>query len=182
MRAVTIHIGDVYASTSPCLVRTILGSCISVCLYDAHARVGGMNHFLLPAAGGDAGLPTRYGVHAMEVLINALMRRGAERARLRAKVFGGASVLALSRAVPNVAEENTRFVNRFLATEGIAVTSRCLGGSRPLQVRFETHTGRAYVRAVGATRADALAEREQRFRTAVLHEMTADAATRVTLF
>lgn len=182
VRNVTIHIGGVYASATPTLVRTVLGSCISVGLYDEHVGVGGMNHFLLPSAGTDASLPTRYGVNAMEVLINALMRRGAERSRLRAKVFGGVFVLGFTPAASTAAEENVRFVERFLATEEIRVVGRCLGGRKPLQVRFETQGGRAFVRLLGALRPDELLGNEERFRMRIQREMRSSAARRVTLF
>src|SRR5580658_1868975 len=89
----SIHIGEIFASREPAVVRTVLGSCIAVCLRDPVAGVGGMNHFLLPYGGHNELASARYGIHAMELLINDCMKVGADRAKLEAKVFGGGHVL-----------------------------------------------------------------------------------------
>lgn len=155
--------GGVYASGERELVRTVLGSCVAACLYDPVARVGGMNHFMLPD-GGSGGLPTRYGVHAMEVLINQIMRRGGERRRLRAKAFGAASLLDVSAGGGDVALANARFVREFLATERIPLLAERLGGERPLDVRMVPCTGQVFVRALGPERAAEAALQERRYR------------------
>src|SRR5690349_15585026 len=87
-----VPIGDVFAGKRPTVVRTVLGSCIAVCLRDPWAHVGGMNHFLLPAGAQGQQGSARYGVQAMEMLINACMQHGADRRCLEAKVFGGGYV------------------------------------------------------------------------------------------
>ncbi|MGH7767165.1 MAG: chemotaxis protein CheD, partial [Candidatus Binatia bacterium] len=93
VKEVSIHIGGVFASRDPTVVRTVLGSCVSACLFDPLTNVGGMNHFMLPDGEPDGDQPTRYGINAMEVLINEIMKLGGERRRLRAKVFGAGHVL-----------------------------------------------------------------------------------------
>jgi chemotaxis receptor (MCP) glutamine deamidase CheD len=108
-----------------------------------------MNHFMLPdGVSGDQ--PARYGVHAMELLINEIMKLGGERSRLRAKVFGAANVIRMERSTVDVGRDNAEFVRRFLATERIPIDGEKLGGTRPLEVRMETATGRIRARELGA--------------------------------
>jgi chemotaxis receptor (MCP) glutamine deamidase CheD len=158
--AVSIQSGGVYAAAGPGLVRTVLGSCVAACLWDPTAGVGGMNHFMLPG-GNDDEMPARFGVHAMELLVNELMRLGADRRSLRAKAFGGARVLA-STSRPGVAEANAAFVQEFLAREGIPLVASKFGGERPYEVRFEPCTGRAFVRQL-ARSGDAVERAEQHY-------------------
>ena len=94
----------------------------------------------------------------MEMLINEIMRRGGDRRRLRAKVFGGASVLKEFAGGREVARGNAEFVRRFLTDENIPILAEKLGGTNPIEVRFETHTGRAFARDGGRARQSATAE------------------------
>lgn len=158
-----IHMGGMYCSSHPTLVRTLLGSCVSVCLFDASRRIGGMNHFLLPEGRERGGRALAYGVHAMEVLINAIMRRGGERRRLRAKAFGGAELLSRSDPRASVATRNVEFVRKYLEDESIPLVGEKLGGSHPLDLRFETHSGRAFARSVGTARIKSTAAEEAAF-------------------
>lgn len=121
---------------------TLLGSCVSVCLWDPHAAVGGMNHFLLPIgpAGTNDG-PLRYGAHSIEVLINALLRGGARRADLRAKLFGGARISARLR---DIGTANAVFARNYLATEDIPCLAESLGGASARRVLFRPTTGQAH--------------------------------------
>jgi chemotaxis receptor (MCP) glutamine deamidase CheD len=92
-----IHIGGVRAAREPSVLKTVLGSCIAVCLTDPVARIGGMNHFMLPAPGDGSEEPwgaARYGIHAMDLLVGAMLKAGADRLRLQARLFGGASLRA----------------------------------------------------------------------------------------
>jgi len=130
------------------MISTILGSCVAVCLRDPIIRVGGMNHILLPdAAGGRLGA-ARFGASDMERLMNALIKRGAQRERLEAKVFGGAAVVA---GLSDIGARNTAFVRGFLAAEGILTISENVGGDRARQVRYWPESGRAQHRFVGLT-------------------------------
>lgn len=149
---IDLNIGGVEASHRPALLRTLLGSCISVCLWDREARCGGMNHFMLPQGPASGGDPARFGVHAMDLLIGALQRQGGERDRLVAKVFGGASVLSSVLKTNRVPEQNIDFIDRFMKTEGIPVVARDLGGVKGRLVYFLTDTGQAFVKQLGQAR------------------------------
>ena len=133
--------GEFAVTDDPNIVLTaILGSCVACCLHDPIARVGGMNHFLLPGdeSSGDDSL--RYGVNSMELLINGLFRRGARRDRIEAKLFGGARVLA---GLSDVGAQNAAFARRFLKEEGIPCIGESLGGNQARRVRFSPTTGAA---------------------------------------
>ena len=93
----SIIVGDVFASDEPALVATVLGSCVAACMYDPVTQVGGMNHFMLPQANRET-TSAAFGIHAMELLINKIMRLGGDRRRLQAKHFGGASGLTMTGA------------------------------------------------------------------------------------
>lgn len=122
------------------VLSTVLGSCIAACLWDNRARVGGMNHFLLPDGSGEDAHSLRYGLHAMELLINGLLRQGAERHGLRAKLFGGAHLLP---HLPDIGGRNFRFARDFLLREGIAHVGGSVGGDRGRRIRFWPVQGRA---------------------------------------
>lgn len=145
MRRISIVQGEHAVVGEPDVVlSTVLGSCIAVCLQDPVAKLGGMNHFLLSEPGHGAELGPqdlqRYGIHAMEVLINALMSRGAERGRLKAHCYGGAQVVA---GLGDIGAENGAFARRFLATEGITVAHEDLGGRHARRVEFMPYLGRS---------------------------------------
>ena len=131
-------------------VSTLLGSCVAACLHDPVARVGGMNHFLLPGGEGDRGHAERFSVHAMELLVNALLARGASRSRIEAKLFGGASTM---QGLSDIGAMNAGFAVRFLGREGIHVASSCLGGDRGRRIQFWPVSGRARRRFMAATEA-----------------------------
>ena len=138
-----IHLleGQYAVSGDPAVVlTTMLGSCVAACLRDAQAKVGGMNHFLLPGDEAQGREAARYGAYAMEVLINALMARGARRARLTAKLFGGGQLL---QGLTNVGDRNIEFAERFLEREGIALTGGSVGGPHARKVQFWPVSGRA---------------------------------------
>ena len=144
-----IHIvqGEQYVDDNPnTVLTTILGSCISACIWDKTIGLGGMNHFLLP--GTDAGSQQRmlegdamrFGVHAMELLVNGLLRRGAQRHRLQAKLFGGARMI---KGLTDIGELNATFAERFLKAEGIAIAGGSLRGEQGRRIQFWPVTGRA---------------------------------------
>jgi chemotaxis receptor (MCP) glutamine deamidase CheD len=159
---VSIHIGDLCVSAHPTTVRTVLGSCVAVCLFDPVVRIGGMNHFLLPRGSRDGQGAARFGVHSMELLINAMMKLGADRERFVAKVFGAAHVLAGRVAGKSVSQDNSEFVQQFLKDEGIPVVGGRLGGTLPLSVRFETETGRAQAKTLGRDQIASIENEEQK--------------------
>ena len=159
-----MHVGGVHASAEPTVIKTLLGSCVAVCLWDARTRAGGMNHFLLPDDGLDGGGldATRFGVHAMDCLIGEMLKLGADPRRVVAKVFGGASVLALNGRAGAVPGANLSFVRAFLVREGIHVAATSVGGTLPRQVRFFTDSGKALVRRVVTPKARAIVAEEER--------------------
>jgi chemotaxis protein CheD len=121
-------------------ILTILGSCVAVCLFDATCGKGGMNHFLLPRGPRGTDSP-RFGEVAMPILLAQVLRLGATRATLEAKVFGGARVLAPSTARRDLGSENVEMALAFLHAEGIAVTARQTGGTQGRKLIFQTTDG-----------------------------------------
>lgn len=174
LREVTIYIGDVYAGGQPTLVKTLLGSCISVCLWDPETGVGGMNHFMLPRAlANKAEESSRFGIHAMDLLIGAIMKAGGERARLRAKVFGGGHVLGIAESEDSVPRQNIKFVREFMRLEGFPVLASDVGGHAARQVHFETHSGRALVKRLRSAEVRSqIANEEQKPQVPAFGEVT----------
>lgn len=124
------------------VLSTLLGSCVAACLWDEAAQVGGMNHFLLPVARsrGEAQATLSEGVHAMELLINDLLKAGARRHAMQAKLFGGARIRA---GLTDVGEQNAAFAERFLHDEGIPLVGGSLRGERGRRLQFWPMSGRA---------------------------------------
>ena len=143
---------------------TLLGSCVAACIYDPLLGIGGMNHFMLPDAGqsGDEG-NARYGAHAMELLINDILKLGGRRSRLNAKVFGGGNVLSGFQQDP-VGTRNSLFVIDYLRTEQIPVMAQDLGDIHARKVCFFPRTARTLVRKLPATRQDDLVKQERLYR------------------
>ncbi len=162
--------GEWRVSAEPAVLSTLLGSCVAVCLYDPINRVIGMNHFLLavrrPVRGravltSEAG---RYGIEAMELLINDLMEYGARRANLKAKAFGGANVLGTrcdQSGFPCVGTTNVRFVREFLRTDGIPLVAADLGGTFGRHMRFASKDYSVHVRKINPLRSRALWDEER---------------------
>ena len=163
--------GERYATDGAKDLSTLLGSCVSACLYDPAAKIAGLNHFLLaaprysrdmPFTATDAG---RYGIHAMELLINDMIKLGASRTRLNAKVFGGASLLGFS-CEDNflcVNEVNQRFVRDYLATERIPIVSEDLGGYQGRVIHFHSDSFRVYRRFIKSRETTAIEEDERKY-------------------
>lgn len=117
---------------------TLLGSCVATCLFDPVAKVGGMNHFLL-ASGPEGNAPSeRYGLYAMEVVINGLLKLGAKKNRMEGKLFGGAN---MGDGMAHIGKENGRFALEFLENEGIPCRSMSLGGNQARRIRYVPTTG-----------------------------------------
>ncbi|MEW6098278.1 MAG: chemoreceptor glutamine deamidase CheD [Pseudomonadota bacterium] len=157
--AVKVLPGEYFVHDEDILIMTTLGSCIAACLWDRHARIGGMNHFMLPDSGGaqDGG---RYGSYAMELLINELLKRGASRSTLEAKVFGGGQVIS-GMNVLNVGQRNTEFVLHYLKTEHIPVVSKDVLDVFPRKVCFFPASGKAMVKRLAPSNPEALIAQER---------------------
>jgi chemotaxis protein CheD len=155
--AVKVLPGEFFVHDEDVLIMTTLGSCIAACLWDRQAKVGGMNHFMLPDGAGDSG---RYGSYAMELLINEMMKKGASRLTMEAKVFGGGAVISGMNTI-NVGERNTQFVLDYLKTERIPVVSRDVLDVYPRKVCFLPASGKAMVKRLAPANAEALVAQDR---------------------
>jgi chemotaxis protein CheD len=166
VEAVKILPGQYYAAGGETTITTVLGSCVSTCLWDPVSRIGGMNHFMLPGDAASPGSPwaasARFGVYAMEVLINEMGKLGADRRRLVAKVFGGARVLAGFDTL-DVGAKNAEFVLNFLKVEGIAVLAQDLLDVHPRKVYFFPASGKVQVKRLNITPNDTVQRREREY-------------------
>jgi chemotaxis protein CheD len=158
--AVKVLPGEFFVHDDDLLIMTTLGSCIAACLWDRERRVGGLNHFMLPDDGGGAASSGRYGSYAMELLINELIKRGASRSTMEAKVFGGGAVIGGMTSL-NVGERNTAFVLDYLKTERIAVVSKDVLDVYPRKVCFLPASGKAMVKRLAPTNPEAIAAQER---------------------
>jgi chemotaxis protein CheD len=140
--------GRLIVSAEPLVVTTILGSCVSLCLWDASSGVGGVNHYLLPTGVGAESQLERYGDYANERLLQQLLALGARVSRMKAKVFGGACVLVAFRKGSDFAERNVRAAMEFVRGRGISLVADDVGGNRGRKLRFHTHDGTALIRYV----------------------------------
>lgn len=157
MQRVIIGPGEFYVSTQPVIISTLLGSCVAACLYDPVQRILGMNHFLLAyrhpflsntVLESDAG---RYGLYAMELLINDMLRLGANKLNLKAKVFGGGNVLQLREENclgQAVGDTNLRFIKEFLHNERIPIVSSSIGGNIGRKIHFLGSDFSVYVKPI----------------------------------
>ncbi len=146
--AVKLLPSEYYITKRQTALLTVLGSCVAACLHDPHAGIAGMNHFMLPdqgESGRDHPMAMRYGTHAMDVLVSELIKAGARRERLRAKVFGGAAVLPNMPSL-NIGDRNSGFVLRYLRAEQIDLYAQDLGGSYARRVCFLPESGKVVVR------------------------------------
>ena len=150
--AVKVLPGEYFVMNEEILIMTTLGSCIAACLWDRTARVGGLNHFMLPEGNDGSG---RYGSFAMEVLINHMMKLGARRTRMEAKVFGGGAVIG-GMGSSKVGERNTEFVLDYLHTERIPVVSKDVLDIYPRKVCFMPVSGKAMVKRLASANTQAL--------------------------
>ena len=142
--AVKVLPGEYFVSDENLVIMTVLGSCIAACLWDSRAHIGGMNHFMLPDGDDGSGFG-RYGSYAMELLINEMLKSGARRESLQAKIFGGAQVMS-NFTTMNVGERNTDFVIDYLQTERIPLLSQDVLDIYPRKVCFFPVTGKAMVK------------------------------------
>ena len=181
-KRVTISIGEYYASRKPVVISTFLGSCVAVCLFDRKRQIGGMNHILLPGRADlkNYNLPARFGINAMEILINSVMALGADRRGIRAKVFGGACVIPGLIEKQAVGRKLGSFVTSFLEKEGIGIISRDLGGTFVRNVYFHTGTGDVYLKQSHSLKSSSLVLEEQKKFSQIREKVKAP--TDVTLF
>jgi len=169
--AVKVLPGEYYVSNENLVIMTVLGSCIAACLWDSRMRVGGMNHFMLPD-GDSIDVSGRYGSYAMELLINEMLKQGARRETMQAKIFGGAQVMH-SFTTMNVGERNTQFVVNYLHTERIPVVSEDVLDIYPRKVCFFPVTGKAMVKRLAHAHPEELVAQEKRGNADTVAQTTA---------
>jgi chemotaxis protein CheD len=173
--AVKVFPGEHYVTANGDeMLVTILGSCVTACIRDPLAAVGGMNHFMLPESGG-AGWDTasdsmRYGNVAMERLINDILARGGARDRLEIKTFGGGNVM---RGTANIGHRNADFVEQYLAAENLSIAARHLRGNLPRRVHYFPITGKVLLMELPRTEQDAVVREEVSYKSKILVEPVA---------
>ena len=158
--------GEFFVSDVPMIVYTVLGSCVSACICDPIAGVGGMNHFMLPLPTGGpsndswGGESTRYGSFAMEQLINGILKRGGMRNRLEVKLFGAGKIY---EGNIDVGIRNSEWVRLYLKEEGFPVVSSDLGDEFPRKVYYFTASGRVLMKKIKKLKNDTIIERESKY-------------------
>jgi chemotaxis protein CheD len=179
-----INPGEFMASGEDIVIGTILGSCVSVVLHDPVSKIGGMNHFLLADIGYHVDVDSpqflvskgRFGIHAMELLINEMLKNGANRRELQAKVFGGANMLISSNAQGStVPQKNIEFATRFLEKERIPVINSDVGGTKARKIflmprTFDVHK----LVSVEKKRVARLEKREENFAAQIARLLNGD--------
>jgi len=158
--------GEYYVTKRDMVLVTVLGSCVAACIRDRVSGIGGMNHFMLPDCNRDSSDPTnvsaRYGTYAMEMMINQLLKVGARRENLEAKIFGGGSVLR-GRVAPDAGARNAAFALDYLHTEGISIVGQDLLDDYARKVYFFPYSGRVLVKKIRTMHNETIIEREQAY-------------------
>lgn len=166
MQASKIVPGEYYVTRRDMVLVTVLGSCVAACIRDKTNGIGGMNHFMLPKSMGEKSgwlsSSARYGAYAMEVMINQILKQGAKRENLEAKLFGGAAVIKNMNSL-NVGDDNAKFALEYLRKERIAVIAEDLLGELPRKVYYFPKTGRVLVKKLKSLPNDTIITREQEY-------------------
>ena len=183
MYAAKLLPGEFYVTTERETIVTVLGSCVSACIRDPVFGIGGMNHFMLPVSQGSGsweangvGASTRYGSHAMEQLINEILKNGGSRQNLELKMTGGGRILA---QMTDIGRKNIEFVEEYARTEALKVLSRDLGDIYPRKVYYTPSTGKMLIKKLRSLHNNTIVERESRY----LHDIaSAPVQSEVELF
>jgi chemotaxis protein CheD len=171
---VKVFPGEFYVTKkSDELLVTVLGSCVAACIRDPIAKIGGMNHFMLPhhksGNWGEDARSARFGNFAMEKLINELIKSGCDRARMEVKVFGGGNVTDTSNAIGS---ENAEFVLRYLEAEGFRCAAQDLGGTLPRRIHYYPSTGRVVRKLLGVNDTYAVSREERDYGNKLIAQKT----------
>jgi chemotaxis protein CheD len=168
MQASKIVPGEYYVTRRDMVLVTVLGSCVAACIRDKSNGIGGMNHFMLPKSMGEKSgwlsASARYGAYAMEVMINQILKQGAKRENLEAKLFGGAAVIKNMHSL-NVGDDNAKFALDYLRKENITVIAEDLLGELPRKVYYFPKTGKVLVKKLKSLPNDTIITREQEYNT-----------------
>lgn len=165
VHVLTIFAGEYYVSSKQEILCTVLGSCISVCLFDKKNSIGGFNHFMLPDAQNTDDVKLqgeqliqrnmRYGISSMEMLISEMQKSGAERKNLVAKIFGGGNVLSRTGKGPSIGDKNIGFTRAYLKSEGIPIESEDVGSTYGRKIFYLTEKNAVFVKKVALEPAEA---------------------------
>lgn len=166
--------GEYYASKDQEIICTAVGSCIATCLFDDKTGVAGMNHFLLPGVIDTKDLLStevgRYGMYAIEVLIGDIIKLGGERERIKAKVFGGGSVLKFRESDGSISQSNIEFIRKFLRLEGISLLKEDMGGSVMRVIIFFTDTAKVLLKKLPCTSVPNTVRREEKYKVSLFRK------------
>lgn len=170
MDAIKLMPGEYYVTKRNMVLVTVLGSCVSACIRDRVTGIGGMNHFMLPDDKSDSpvAVAARYGNYAMEMMINQLLKAGAQRSNLEAKLFGGGNVLR-GFTVTNVGERNADFALQYLEKENIRVVAESLLDIYPRKIYFFPNSGKVMVKKLRHPNNDTIIEREAEYSLRLKH-------------
>ena len=161
--------GQYYVTLHEEMIVTVLGSCVSACIRDSQCGIGGMNHFMLPNSGESRGLgahiqstddAARYGVHAMELLINEILKNGGQRKNLEVKITGGGRMIA---NISDIGQQNIDFVREFVNTEGLFIAAEDVGDIYPRKVYYYPATGKVRVKKLRTMHNETIANRETEY-------------------
>lgn len=159
--------GEYYVTSNQEVVTTVLGSCISVCVYDPVNLIGGMNHFMLPSGNNDSDILSesfRYGDVAMEKLVNVILRHGGNKSALIFKAFGGGQII---KNMTNIGQRNISFLHKFMTMEGYKLSASDLGGPHPRKVVFNPLDGKVKLKRLQHMHNDTILARENRYETEI---------------
>ncbi len=157
------------------LISTVLGSCIAITLFDASAQIGGMNHFMLVSSSSDMDAEEksgRFGEYAVELLLNDMIKKGAQKKRISAKVFGGSNIFNMPDSGSKVGAQNIFFAFDYLEREKIPVQASDVGGNYPRKIYFDPKTSKVWLKHIKKNTAkdDALRKREEEYRARIKEE------------
>ncbi|MEJ2529055.1 MAG: chemoreceptor glutamine deamidase CheD [Gammaproteobacteria bacterium] len=170
MPAAKILPGEYYVTRNNEIITTVLGSCVSACMHDMVAGVGGMNHFMLPVSNGQGwsgkgdlvSTANRYGNFAMEHMINEILKNGGRKRNIEVKIFGGGSIIS---TMTHIGELNIKFVRMYLENEGLRLVGEDVGDIYPRKVVYFPATGRVMVKKLKQLRNNVILERENQYRS-----------------
>ncbi len=146
MQRIILKIGDIVVSDEPARLETVLGSCVSVCLWDEKEKIGGMNHFMLPEMTRSTDKPTYCGSESIKILLNNMLMKGAVISHLKAKLFGGGRLIKHFNQALDVGRENVRVAKKVLKEYEIPIISELTGHDSGIKILFYTKSGRVFVK------------------------------------
>ncbi len=137
---------EIFVSSEPIMISTVLGSCVAVCLWDPRFAIGGMNHYLLPLWNGDGLATPKYGNIAIRQLVEKIVAKGAERKNLEAKIFGGAAMWSHSDGLYAIGLRNIELAQHQIKELQIPLVSSDVGGTQSRKIFFNTADGSVLLR------------------------------------